>query len=160
MGKKQKRRKSAAGWEAVKLIMNSIYVCFNLRSVAAVSSETDEYDKLYQTIYKPLARFLYSHADFKFSFSFTGPQLEYYKKKRNEFITILKELVERKQVEILGGGYYAPVLPLLFPVDRNTQIDMLSTEIRQTIGKRPRGITRYADIWDSSMVNNLQTCGI
>ena len=140
--------------------MNSIYVCFNLRSVAAVSSETDEYEKLYQTIYKPLARFLYSHVDFKFSFSFTGPQLEYYRKKRNEFITILKELVERKQVEILGGGYYAPVLPLLFPVDRNTQIDMLSTEIRQTIGKRPRGITMYADIWDSSMVNNLQTCGI
>ena len=112
------------------------------------------------SIYKPLARFLYSHPSFKFSFSFTGPQLVYYKKKRNEFLTILKELVERDQVEILGGGYYAPVLPLLFPVDRNTQIDMLSTEIRQTVGKRPRGITMFADIWDSSMVNNLQTCGI
>ncbi|MBP5603870.1 MAG: DUF1926 domain-containing protein [Treponema sp.] len=140
--------------------MNSIYVCFNFRSVAVSSDSQDEYDRLYQSVYKPLIKFLYSHPSFKFSFSFTGPQLVYYKKKRNEFFTILKELVEREQIEILGGGYYAPVLPLLFPVDRNTQIDMLSTEIRQTIGKRPRGITMFADIWDSSMVNNLQTCGI
>ena len=140
--------------------MNSIYVCFNLGSVSTASSDSEEYERLYQTVYKPLARFLYSHPDFKFSFSFSGPQLVYYKKKRNEFITILKELVERNQVEILGGGFYSPVLPLLFSVDRNTQIDMLSTEIRQTIGKRPRGITMFADIWDSSMVNNLQTCGI
>ena len=138
--------------------MNSIYVCFNFRSVSVCDGTTEEYDRLYLNVYKPLARFLYSHPEF--SFSFTGPQLVYYKKKRNEFLTILKELVERDQVEILGGGYYAPVLPLLFHVDRNTQIDMLSTEIRQTVGKRPRGITMFADIWDSSMVNNLQTCGI
>ena len=140
--------------------MDSIYVCFNFRSVSVYSDSPDEYDKMYQTVYKPLARFLYSHPDFKFSFSFTGPQLLYYKKKRNEFLTIIKELVERNQVEILGGGFYAPVLPLLFPVDRNTQIDMLSTEIRQTVGKLPRGITLFGDIWDSSLVNNLQTCGI
>ena len=140
--------------------MNSIYVCFNLRSLSVSTDATEEYDKVYQSVYKPLAKFLYSHPDFKFSFSFTGPQLIYYKKKRTEFITILKELVERNQVEIIGGGFYSPVLPLLFTVDRNSQIDMLSTEIRQTVGKRPRGITMFADIWDSSMVNNLQTCGI
>ena len=140
--------------------MDSIYVCFNFRSMSVCSDNTDEYDRMYLTVYKPLARFLYSHPEFKFSFSFTGPQLLYYKKKRNEFLTIIKELVERNQVEIIGGGFYAPVLPLLFPVDRNTQIDMLSTEIRQTVGKRPRGITMFADIWDSSLVNNLQTCGI
>ena len=140
--------------------MNSIYVCFNFRAMTVCTDNPDEYDRMYQSVYKPLARFLYSHPDFKFSFSFTGPQLLYYKKKRNEFLTIIKELVERNQVEILGGGFYAPVLPLLFPVDRNTQIDMLSTEIRQTVGKRPRGITMFADIWDSSLVNNLQTCGI
>ena len=140
--------------------MNSIYVCFNFNTVSLCSDTPEEYDKIYQSVYKPLARFLYSHQNFKFSFAFNGPQLVYYKKKRNEFITILKQLVERNQVEILGGGFYSPVLPLLFSVDRNTQIDMLSTEIRQTVGKRPRGITMFEDIWDSSLVNNLQTCGI
>lgn len=123
--------------------------------------ETNEVlEKDYQTVYKPIAKFLYSHPEFCFSFSFTGTQLQFFKKRRGEFLSILRELIERKQVEILGGGYYDPVLPLLYSVDRNGQIDMLSAEIRQTTGKRPRGISLFADCWDSSLVNNLQTCGI
>ena len=140
--------------------MNSIYVCFNFKSISACQDDPEQFDKDYQNIYKPLTKFLYSNPNFKFSFYFNGPQILYYKKKRSEFITILKQLIERKQVEIIGGGYYDPVLPLLYSVDRNTQIDMLSTEVRQTFGKRPRGITTFGDIWDSSLVNNLQTSGI
>lgn len=37
---------------------------------------------------------------------------------------------------------------------------MLSAEIRQTVGKRPRGISIFGDCWDSSLVNNIHTCGI
>ena len=117
-------------------------------------------DKNYQTVYKPIAKFLYAHPSFPFSFGFSGNQIQFFKKRRNELISIFKELVDRKQVEVIGGGYYEPILPLLYPVDRNGQIDMLSAEIRQTIGKRPRGISLFADCWDSSLVNNLQTCGI
>ena len=140
--------------------MNPIYVCFSLKSFTNTFAALDEFDKAYQSVYKPLIRFLYSHQSFSFSLSFTGPQLQYLKKKRNEFISILKDLVARKQVEILGGGFYEPVLPLLFPVDRTGQIDLLSAEIRQTTGKRPRGISLFEDCWDSSLVNSLQSCGI
>lgn len=120
----------------------------------------DVLDKNYQTVYKPIAKFLYSHPEFCFSFSFSGTQIQFFKKRRGELISICRELVDRKQVEILGGGYYDPVLPLLYSVDRNGQIDLLSTEIRQNTGKRPRGISLFADCWDSSLVNSLQTCGI
>ena len=117
-------------------------------------------DKNYQAVYKPIVKFLYTHPDFPFSFSLSGNQIRFFKKRKNELITIFRELVERKQVEVLGGGYYDPVLPLLYPVDRNGQIDMLSAEIRQTVGKRPRGISLFGDCWDSSLVNNIHTCGI
>ena len=140
--------------------MNPIYVCFSLKSFTSTFTAFDEFEKDYQAVYKPLARFLYTHQSFCFSLAFTGPQLQFLKKKRNEFTVIIKELVERKQVEMLGGGFYAPILPLLFPVDRGGQIDLLSAEIRQTTGKRPRGITLFEDCWDSSLVNSLQTCGI
>ncbi len=140
--------------------MNPIYVCFSLKSFTNTFTALDEFDKAYQSVYKPLIRFLYSNQSLSLSLSFTGPQLQYLKKKRNEFISILKDLVARKQVEILGGGFYDPVLPLIFPVDRTGQIDLLSAEIRQTTGKRPRGISIFEDCWDSSLVNSLQSCGI
>ena len=125
--------------------MNSIYVCFNLKSVQNSLESINVLDKNYQAVYKPIVKFLYSHPNFPFTFSFSGTQIQFFKKRKNELITIIRELVERKQVEVLGGGYYDPVLPLLYPVDRNGQIDMLSAEIRQTVGKRPRGISIFGD---------------
>lgn len=140
--------------------MSSIYVSFNLKSVSTSMESNEILDKNYQAVYKPIVKFLYTHPNFHFSFSLSGNQIRFFKKRKNELITIFRELVERKQVEVLGGGYYDPVMPLLYPVDRNGQIDMLSAEIRQTVGKRPRGISLFGDCWDSSLVNNIHTCGI
>ena len=46
------------------------------------SSEILEKD--YQTVYKPLIKFLYSHPEIPFSFACSGNQIEYYKKRKNE----------------------------------------------------------------------------
>ncbi|MCQ2588840.1 MAG: DUF1926 domain-containing protein [Treponema sp.] len=140
--------------------MNSIYVCFSIKSVSYSLESSKILEEDYQTVYKPIVKFLYNNPSFEFSLSFSGLQLSYFKNRKKELITILKEMIERKQLEVLGGGYYGPILPLIFPVDRNGQIDMLSAELRQTLGKRPRGITLFADCWDASLVNNLQTCGV
>jgi len=119
-----------------------------------------EYTTLYQDIYKPLASFLYANPDFKFSFYFTGIQLEWLKKRNPEFFDLIKQLTARKQIEILGGGFYNPVFPLLFPLDRTGQIEMLSSELRKTIGKRPRGLAICADAWEPSLLASFQSCGM
>ena len=140
--------------------MGSIYVSFIVKSVSVCTENTESLEKSFQNIYKPVIKFLFSHPSFPLSFGFSGPQIQFFKKRKNELITILRELVDRKQVEILGGGYNEPLLPLLNSVDRNGQIDLLTSEIRQTFGKRPRGMTLFQDCWDSSLVNNIHTCGI
>jgi|WetSurMetagenome_2_1015567.scaffolds.fasta_scaffold10328_3 4-alpha-glucanotransferase len=137
-----------------------ICISLGLESATADTALPSSLEKDYQDVYKPAATFLYSHPECLFCFSFTGIQLSYYRKKHPEFLEILSQLTNRKQVEILGGGYYNPVFPLLFPMDRNGQIEMLSSEIRCTVGKRPRGMTLCASSWDSSLVTNLQTCGM
>ena len=140
--------------------MGSIYVSFIVKSVSVCTDNTEVLEKSFQTIYKPVIKFLYSHPTFPLSFAFSGAQIQFFKKRKNELITILREMVDRKQVEILGGAYNDPLLPLLYSVDRNGQIDLLTSEIRQTFGKRPRGMTLFQDCWDSSLVNNIHTCGI
>ncbi len=141
--------------------MGSIYVSFIVKSLtSSVDNNTEILDKTYQTVYKPVIKFLYSHPSFPLSFFFTGPQLEFFKKRKNELVTIVREMTDRAQVEILGGAYYDAPLPLLNSVDRNGQIDNLTSEIRAIFGKRPRGMTLFQDCWDSSLVNNIHTCGI
>ena len=140
--------------------MNSIYVSFSLMSISSYLENNETFEKDYQTVYKTIAQILFSRPQMPFTFSFLGNQFLYIKKRHPEFFVLLKEMIDRKQVEILGGGFYNPVMPLLYPVDRNGQIEMFSSEIRETTGKRPRGLSLFADCWDSSLVNNLATTGM
>lgn len=140
--------------------MSSIYVCFNLKSDTYSFESNEAIDVLYQNVFSPLIKFLYANPNICFNLSFSGNQISYFKKRKNEFISIIKELEERKQIELLGGGYYDPILPLIYNLDRVEQIDLLTAELRHTFGKRPRGITMFGDCWDSSLINSLQTCSI
>lgn len=90
----------------------------------------------------------------------TGVQLEWLNHNHSEFITILRELLSRKQIEMLGGGFYSPVFPLLFPRDRSGQIELLTSELTHTVGKRPRGMSTYGSIWDNSLVPTIATSGM
>lgn len=140
--------------------MSPISICFCLKSSRIGPSRADIFEKDYETVYKPITQFLSSHKNFKISFAFNGVQLEYLRKKHPEFLEIIKQLVAKKQIELIGGGYYDPAFPLLFPIDRNGQIELLTSEIRKLSGKRPRGISICASIWDYSLVSCFNICGM
>ena len=136
--------------------MEKVSVCIVLASATLEAGGQD----YYKTVYKPLASYLYKHSECKFSFIYGGPQLVWLKKKHPEFLSLVAQLAGKKQVEILGGGYYDPVFPLLSPSDRSGQIELLSSELRQVFGKRPRGMTLCASCWDTSLISGFQTCGM
>ncbi|MCQ2572722.1 MAG: DUF1926 domain-containing protein [Treponema sp.] len=138
--------------------MSLLYASFSLTSFSC--TESDNLDSYYADVLKPLIKFLNKNPDFHFSFSFSGLEILYFKKKKNEFLKVLSELVKRGQCEIYGGAFYRPVLPLLLPSDRNGQIDLLTSEIRQYTGKAPRGICLYNDVWESSLIQTLHSCGM
>ncbi|MCF0126307.1 MAG: hypothetical protein HUJ68_11260, partial [Clostridia bacterium] len=138
--------------------MDLIYASFSLKSFSCCNN--DSIDFYYSDVLKPLIKFLNKNPDFHFSFSFSGTEMAFFKKKKNEFLKVLSELVKRGQCEVYGGAYYMPVLPLINPSDRNGQIDLLSSEIRQNIRKAPRGLCLYNDVWDFSLIQTLNSCGM
>lgn len=140
--------------------MSHIHICYSLKSSRLGPFQKEIFEKDYLTVYKPIAKFLYAHPNFFMTFAFNGVQIEFLKKKYPEFIELLKELVQRKQIELLGGGYYDPAFPLLFPMDRTGQIELLTSSIRALIGKRPRGVNICASIWDYSLVSCFHNCGM
>lgn len=137
--------------------MGSIYVSFSLNSFSC--ADNDSFESYYVDFLKPLIKFLNKNPEFHFSFSFSGSEMAFFRKKK-EFLKVLSELVKRNQCEVYGGAFYKPVLPLLLPSDRNGQIDLLTTEIRDGIGKAPRGLCLYNDVWDSSLLQTLNSCGM
>ena len=140
--------------------MDCINFCFTLKSSHLSPLHDEIFEKDYETVYKPVIKFLCAHPDFKIALSFNGVQLDFFQRKYPEFIDILRQLIAKKQLEILGGGYYDPVFPLLLPVDRAGQIEKLTSKIRSTTGKRPRGISVCGSIWDYSLISSFNTCGM
>lgn len=139
--------------------MGIVHVCFIMHSQMH-ETELNNIEQLYQSSYKKLLTFLYSHPKFQFTFHLSGPFLEWLSKYHEEVIELLSELSNRKQTEFLGGGYYDPLFPLILPVDRAGQIELLTTNLRKLVGKRPRGIFLPNSVWDPSLLSCFKTCGI
>ena len=137
-----------------------IKLCFGTNCELTPGHEQPEYEAQYQNIYKPLISSLYTLPALPFTLYMSGTLVEWLERYHAEFFMILNEMIARKQIEILGGGYYAPLFPLVPPVDRVGQIELLTTALRKFFGKRPRGAWLPSSAWDPSMISSLTTCGL
>lgn len=141
-------------------VMDPIHICFCLKSSMVSLGSEENLEACYKSLYKRIPKFLKDNPSFKMAFSFNGIIFDFFHERHPEFITFLNECISKGQVELLGGGCYDPAFPLLFPRDRQGQIELLSSKIRQNTGKRPRGLSICASIWDVSLVNTFDTCGM
>ncbi len=136
--------------------MNGISLCLEL----SFDETCENPEEAYQNTLKPLLSFLYTHPRFSFTFAISGKKLEYLSVEHPEALEILRELTSRNQTEVLGNGFYSPIFPLLFPLDRSGQIEKMNAKVRETVGKRPRGLFLLGGFWDSSLIPSFHTCGM
>ena len=119
-----------------------------------------EFEALYNTEIKPLILALNQFQHINMVFHYSGIVLYWIERQHPEIFMLLEDLISRKQVEFLGGGFYAPVLPLLPLSDKIGQIEMLTTYLRKVFGKRPQGCWLPAMAWEQSLVGPLNSCGM
>ena len=140
--------------------MKVLNICFYVAGSSSALSHHEEFEAKYQSIYKNIVSFMFGQSRNRFSVSLSGPLLSWIDHEHAEFTQLLSKLVARKQTELLGGGYYNPIFPLIFPQDRTGQIEMMTSEIRSSVGKRPRGMTVFNSVWDNNLVPCFQSCGM
>jgi hypothetical protein len=72
----------------------------------------------------------------------------------------IDQMVSRKQVELLGGGFYEPQFSLIPLQDKIGQVEMLTTYLRKRFGKKPQGCWLPALSWEQNLVGPLSSCGM
>lgn len=132
---------------------------FYINAADFESFSNEELENSYQGIFKPFLTFLYANENIRVFLSINGIQLTFLCEKHGEAIELIRAIMARGQLELSGGGYFNPIFPLLFPVDRTGQIEKMNTILRSSLGKRPSGITMFKSIWDSSLVTAFHSCG-
>ncbi|MDR2630830.1 MAG: DUF1926 domain-containing protein [Spirochaetaceae bacterium] len=123
-------------------------------------TENDEFERIYTGKLKPFISTLYQYPNIPAILHYSGVLLYWIERNHPEFFMIILDLISRKQIELLGGGFYEPMMTLLPVADKIGQIEMLTTYIRKQFGKRPQGCWLSGSAWEQNMAGVLNTCGM
>ncbi len=109
--------------------------------------------------YLPMLEALERHPGVHLALHYTGPLLAWLRAERPTFLDRLAALVDREQVEIVGGGWYEPVLAALPERDRIGQLVRMADELEALFGRRPRGAWLAERVWEPDLPTSLVTGG-
>jgi alpha-amylase len=118
-----------------------------------------DFESAYQVCWRPFLSVLYRFPEISAALHYSGTVLIWLEKRHPEFLMLLDEMSLRKQIEILGGAFFAPLMPVIPGSDRLGQIEMLTTFLRKTFNKKPHGFWLQDYAWESSMPSVLKACG-
>lgn len=104
---------------------------------------------------------------------FSGCLLEWLEQKRPEYFDLLRRSMDpgsitvfgkegrgAKPWEMVGGGFYEPIMTMLPSRDRQGQISMMSDYLESTFGAKPRGCWLTERVWEPALVKDLAQSGV
>ncbi len=125
-----------------------------------LGTRNEDFEFSLYSCYKPLLTFLYANPELKISIYFSGIIYEWIESNYPEINMLIADMVKRKQLELLSGGYYDPIFQIIPAKDRTQQIEMTTTYIRKRFGYRARSAWITEQVWNPQLIASLSTCGI
>ncbi|MEO8230277.1 MAG: alpha-amylase/4-alpha-glucanotransferase domain-containing protein [Chloroflexota bacterium] len=113
----------------------------------------------FERAYLPTLAALERHPGIRVGLHYTGPLLDWIRAERPEFLERLGALVGRDQVELLGGGYFEPVLASLPERDRIDQLRRMAVEIERIGGRQPSGAWLAERVWEPDLPTSIVDAG-
>ena len=117
-------------------------------------------EEAYQLAYLPFLSVLTLRPNIRVSLHYSGILLEWLESHHPDFFQRLRQLTETGQVEMVGGGYYEPILPAIPDRDKVTQIERMRDYIHKHFGVTPRGAWLAERVWEPSLARSLAEAGV
>jgi hypothetical protein len=140
--------------------LNKVVLALVVHSHQPVGNFDHVIEEAYQKTYRPFVELLLRHPRIQIGLHFSGCLLEWIEQRHPEFFGWLKELTARGQVELMGGGFYEPVLSAIPDADKSAQILRLSDYIEKHFGIRPQGAWLTERVWRQDLVRPLAESGM
>jgi len=117
-------------------------------------------EQTYQRSYLPFVERLLKHRGVRLGLHYTGPLLEWMERCHPEFFGHLRELTSRGQVELVGGGFYEPILVSIPPEDQLRQIQLMREFLLEKFGREPDGAWLAERVWEPQAPYALASAGV
>ena len=140
--------------------MKKVNLLFGVHCHQPVGNFDFVFEELTDRSYRPFLEVLAAHPGVQATLHYSGGLLEWLEVYRPGVLDQIRCLVQRGQVELLGGGFYEPILAVIPEADRRHQVQLLSRYLEQKFGVLPRGVWLAERVWDSAIVPALVQSGI
>ena len=118
------------------------------------------FEDSYQHAYLPMIKALQRHPSVRVSLHYSGCLFDWITVEHPEFIGYLKGLVSSGQAEIIGGGYYEPILSAIPDPDKLGQVTRMADFIEKVFRVRPRGMWLAERVWEPALAKVLPEAGV
>ncbi len=116
--------------------------------------------KAHEKCYGPLLELLKKYPKVRVGIHFSGPLLEWLEANVPKSLDLLADLVGRKQVELLSGGFFEPLLASIPMEDARGQVLMMNNYLENRLGAMPEGFWLTERVWDPSLPLTLSGTGM
>ena len=117
-------------------------------------------DEAYKNSYFPFFEILKNHPSVKMSAHFSGSLLDWLTAERPEFIRVIRGMVARGQLEVMGGAYYEPIYGMIPMRDLAAQLALMSGKVETLFGRAPEGVWLSERVWDPEILKTVADAGI
>ncbi len=117
-------------------------------------------EKAFQDSYLPFIELLEKYPGVHIGLHYSGPLLTWIEENHSEYFTRLKTLVASGQIELIGGGFYEPILVSIPPEDQREQITRLAAYLEQHFGRRPTGAWIAERVWEPQLPSALAAAAV
>ncbi|MEJ2009720.1 MAG: DUF1926 domain-containing protein [Acidobacteriota bacterium] len=140
--------------------MDKIELALVIHAHQPVGNFDHVFEEAYQKCYSPFVQTLLGHPRIRIGLHFSGCLLEWIENHHLEFFEEIKTLTARGQVELMGGGFFEPILSAIPDPDKASQITMLSHYLQKNFGVRPEGAWLTERVWRPDLVRPLARAGV
>jgi len=116
----------------------------------------NSYQKSYLTFLQAVER----HPGIRIGLHISGPLLEWLEVKHPEYFELLRGLVAKGQIEMVGSGFYEPILISIPPEDRVEQLRRMADYLEKHFGRRPQGAWLTERVWEPQLPGSLAAGGV
>ncbi len=114
----------------------------------------------YRDSYLPFLEVMESYPTIPFALHTSGPLLEWLVEHHPEYVTRVRTMVEAGRVEILGGGFFEPILTMIPHRDRVGQIREYTRFLGEVFGTEVCGVWLAERVWEQQLVAALVEAGV
>jgi len=133
---------------------------FGLHNHQPIGNFDGVFESAYRDSYAAFLDLIQDYPEIPFTLHTSGCLMEWLVEHKPEYVDRLRRLVSRGQVEIMGGGFYEPILPMIPPQDRVGQIQSYTAYLEKLFDTRVRGMWVPERVWEQPLVSDIAAAGI